>query len=51
MQAKMYHHKVVKFTNFYTVAVVVGAKRDGTGQIFFIPGLEDKGNRESPYID
>ena len=38
----MYPHKVSKFTDFYTVVVVVGAKRDGTGQTFFIPGLEDK---------
>ena len=50
-QAKMYPHKVSKFTDFYTAVVVVGAKRDGTGQTFFIPGLEDKGNRESPYMD
>ena len=50
-QAKMYPHKVSKFTDFYTVVVVVGAKRDGTGQTFFIPGLEDRGTRESTYID
>ena len=50
-QAKMYPHKVAKFTDFYTVVVVVVAKRDGTGQTFFIPGLKDKGNRESTYID
>ena len=50
-QAKMYPHKVSKFTDFYTVVVVVGAKRDGTGQTFFIPGLEDRGTRESSYID
>lgn len=50
-QARMYPHTVAKFTDFYTVVVVVGAKRDGTGQTFFIPGLDYKGNRESTYID
>jgi len=50
-QAKMYPQKVAKFTDFDTVVVVVGAERDCTGQTFLIPGLDDKGNRESTYID
>ena len=50
-QAKMYPHKVAKFTDFDTVVVVVRQRGMVQVKTFLIPGLDDKGNQESTYID